>query len=142
MDAGSRPGPGTGAGEAGAPGPAPARGGASSDIPGATLGGRDIARGGRMPRLMTAATAAMVVLGLAFTVVAGPLTNVTDRAAVELRDRAVYVRAVAPASLLRTPDGYVVGPPLAVPPGFSTSGADDPAPRRTPERPATPGTTP
>ncbi|MEV4420838.1 Na+/H+ antiporter subunit D, partial [Patulibacter sp. NPDC049589] len=61
------------------------RGGASADpvddVRGATLGGRDIVRGGAMPRLMTAATAALVVLGLAFTVVAGPLTDLTDRAA-------------------------------------------------------------
>jgi multicomponent Na+:H+ antiporter subunit D len=101
-----------------------------SDIPGATLGGRDIVRGGRMPRLMTAATAGLVVLGLAFTVVAGPLTDVTDRAAVELRDRAVYVGAVAPRTLARTPDGgFVIGPPATLPQGVSTSGADDPAPR-------------
>jgi multicomponent Na+:H+ antiporter subunit D len=64
-----------------------------------------------MPRLMTAATAALVVLGLAFTVVAGPLTDLTDRAAGELRTRSTYVDAVAPVTLLRAGDGYVPGPP-------------------------------
>lgn len=43
---------------------------------------------------MTAATAAAVVLGLAFTVFAGPLTSYTDRAAAELLARTPYVEAV------------------------------------------------
>jgi multicomponent Na+:H+ antiporter subunit D len=69
---------------------------------------------------MTAATAALVVLGLAFTALAGPLTDVTDRAAGELRDRAVYVGAVAPGTVVRTADGGVaVGPPARLPGGFS-----------------------
>ena len=112
-----------------------------NDIPGATLSGRDIVRGGDMPRLMTAATAAMVVLGLSFTVVAGPLTDVTDRAAVELRDRAVYVTAVAPGTVVRTPGGWDFGPPAPLPPGFSSLGAGDAA-GRSPFQPPTTGGTP
>ena len=47
-----------------------------------------------LPRLMVGATLALVVLGTGLTVVAGPLSDLTARAAVELRDRAPYVRAV------------------------------------------------
>ncbi|RJO77210.1 Na+/H+ antiporter subunit D [Nocardia panacis] len=49
---------------------------------------------GRMPALMLAATAALVAVGLALTVFAGPLFGVADRAAADLRDRSVYIGAV------------------------------------------------
>jgi multicomponent Na+:H+ antiporter subunit D len=97
------------------------------DVRGATLGGRDIVRGGAMPRLMTGATAALVMLGLSFTVVAGPLTDLTDRAAGELRTRATYVDAVAPATLLRADDGsYVEGPAPGAPGPAAPSGSGAP----------------
>ncbi|WP_194823456.1 Na+/H+ antiporter subunit D [Micromonospora sp. S-DT3-3-22] len=50
----------------------------------------------RLPALMIGATAALVVLGLALTVAAGPLFQVTADAAVDLRLRTPYVRAVLP----------------------------------------------
>ena len=43
---------------------------------------------------MTAATAALVALGLALTVVAGPLYTLTDRAAADLIARTPYITAV------------------------------------------------
>jgi multicomponent Na+:H+ antiporter subunit D len=48
----------------------------------------------RLPRPMTAATAATVVLGLSYTVLAGPLTAYTDRSAAELIERTPYVQEV------------------------------------------------
>ena len=48
----------------------------------------------RPPRAMTAATAAAVLLGLAFTVLAGPLTGYADRSAAELTDRSPYIQEV------------------------------------------------
>lgn len=48
----------------------------------------------RIPRLMTAATSAAVVLGLAYTVLAAPLTGLADRSAAELLARTPYVQAV------------------------------------------------
>ncbi|MEV0809547.1 Na+/H+ antiporter subunit D [Micromonospora sp. NPDC050200] len=50
----------------------------------------------RLPHLMVGATAALVVLGLAFTLAAGPLFHVTADAAADLRLRTPYVRAVLP----------------------------------------------
>ncbi|MBW4705522.1 MULTISPECIES: Na+/H+ antiporter subunit D [unclassified Micromonospora] len=50
----------------------------------------------RLPGLMVGATTALVVLGLALTVAAGPLFQVTADAAVDLRLRTPYVRAVLP----------------------------------------------
>ncbi|RKN49217.1 Na+/H+ antiporter subunit D [Micromonospora endolithica] len=50
----------------------------------------------RLPALMVGATVALVVLGLALTVVAGPLFDVTGDAAADLRDRRPYVRSVLP----------------------------------------------
>ncbi|MFI9642977.1 Na+/H+ antiporter subunit D [Micromonospora sp. NPDC051925] len=50
----------------------------------------------RLPRLMVGATTALVVLGLALTVAAGPLFQVTADAAADLRLRTPYVRAVLP----------------------------------------------
>ncbi|ARF75891.1 Na+/H+ antiporter subunit D [Kitasatospora albolonga] len=48
----------------------------------------------RLPWPMTAATAATVVLALAFTVFAGPLAAYTDRSAVELLERTPYIEEV------------------------------------------------
>lgn len=78
------------------------------EVVGATLGGGAIAQASKMPRLMIGATAALVVLGLAFTVVAGPMTALSERAAGELHDRSIYVDAVGlqegdPVSGLATP---------------------------------------
>lgn len=53
---------------------------------------------GRMPALMLAPTAALVVVGLALTVLAGPILGVADRAAADLLDRSVYVGAVLGSS--------------------------------------------
>ncbi|MCY1654240.1 Na+/H+ antiporter subunit D [[Kitasatospora] papulosa] len=60
----------------------------------ATLQGQAVTTTVRPPRAMTAATAGAVVLGLAFTVLAGPLTAFTDRSAVELISRRPYVEEV------------------------------------------------
>nr|WP_206313716.1 Na+/H+ antiporter subunit D [Streptomyces coryli] len=48
----------------------------------------------KIPGLMTAATAALVGLGLTYTVLATPLTGLADRSAAELLDRAPYIEAV------------------------------------------------
>ncbi|MFC3505151.1 Na+/H+ antiporter subunit D [Micromonospora krabiensis] len=50
----------------------------------------------RLPGLMVGATVALVLFGLALTVVAGPLFDVTADAASDLRDRTPYLRAVLP----------------------------------------------
>ncbi|HWN26051.1 MAG TPA: Na+/H+ antiporter subunit D [Actinomycetospora sp.] len=47
-----------------------------------------------LPRVMAGATAALVTLGLALTVVAGPLYAVADQAAADLVARTPYVQAV------------------------------------------------
>ncbi|SOC47598.1 multisubunit sodium/proton antiporter, MrpD subunit [Blastococcus aggregatus] len=47
-----------------------------------------------LPRVMVGATAAMVVVTVGLTVVAGPLYAVADRAAGDLLDRAPYISAV------------------------------------------------
>ncbi|HBF82575.1 MAG TPA: Na+/H+ antiporter subunit D [Streptomyces sp.] len=60
----------------------------------ASLHGRAVTTTTRPPGAMTAATVAAVALGLAFTVLAGPLTAFTDRAAAELIDRGPYTEAV------------------------------------------------
>ncbi len=49
---------------------------------------------GRMPSLMVGSTAALVVVGLAMTVFAGPLVGYAERAAHNLTDRSVYVGTV------------------------------------------------
>ncbi|MFD2764647.1 Na+/H+ antiporter subunit D [Micromonospora eburnea] len=51
----------------------------------------------RLPGLMVGATTALVALGVALTLVAGPLFRVSVDAATDLRDRTPYVRAVLPA---------------------------------------------
>lgn len=50
--------------------------------------------GARLPRTMTLATAALVALGLALTVVAGPLYTVAERSAADLLARTPYIEAV------------------------------------------------
>ncbi|WP_406145296.1 Na+/H+ antiporter subunit D [Streptomyces sp. NBC_01012] len=60
----------------------------------ATLQGRVVTTTVRPPTAMTAATAAAVALGLAFTVLAGPLAAFTDRSAAELIARSPYVEEV------------------------------------------------
>ncbi|MGC5029645.1 Na+/H+ antiporter subunit D [Micromonospora sp. DT229] len=51
---------------------------------------------GPLPGLTVGATTALVVLGVALTVVAGPLFEVTRGAAVDLRERTPYIQAVLP----------------------------------------------
>ncbi|MEU9061033.1 Na+/H+ antiporter subunit D [Streptomyces sp. NPDC048430] len=60
----------------------------------ATLQGRAVTTTIHPPRAMTAATAGAVLLGLAFTVLAGPLAAFTDRSAAELIARRPYVEEV------------------------------------------------
>lgn len=60
----------------------------------ATFGGQEIATSSTLPTSMTGATIGLVVFGLAFTVLAGPLFGLTDRAAGELIARTPYVEAV------------------------------------------------
>jgi multicomponent Na+:H+ antiporter subunit D len=50
----------------------------------------------RLPLLMLAPTAALVSLSLAFVVFAGPLYDLSERAATDLLDGSVYVEAVFP----------------------------------------------
>ena len=54
------------------------------------------ASGAVLPRLMIGSTAALVVLGLALTVVAGPLFDISTDAADDLLRRTPYVEAVFP----------------------------------------------
>jgi multicomponent Na+:H+ antiporter subunit D len=49
---------------------------------------------GKMPAGMLVPTIALVVIGLGLTVFAGPLLDISDRAAESLRDRSVYIEAV------------------------------------------------
>jgi len=66
------------------------------------LDGEAAADGGRgrrrplepLPRVMVGSTAAMVVVTVALTVVAGPLYGIAERAAEDLRDRTPYITAV------------------------------------------------
>ncbi|GGL94381.1 Na+/H+ antiporter subunit D [Streptomyces fumigatiscleroticus] len=60
----------------------------------ASLSGRSITISTRLPGPMVAATLAMVALGLSYTVLAGPLVGLADRAAAELLDRSPYIEAV------------------------------------------------
>ncbi|RCG16545.1 Na+/H+ antiporter subunit D [Streptomyces reniochalinae] len=60
----------------------------------ATFGGQEITTSATLPLSMTVATVALVLFGLAFTVLAGPLFSLTDRAAGELIARTPYVEAV------------------------------------------------
>lgn len=56
-----------------------------------------------LPYTMVGATAAIALVGVLLTVLAGPLYSISTRAADDLLDTTVYVRAVAP-------DGFVGGP--------------------------------
>ncbi|WP_216917346.1 Na+/H+ antiporter subunit D [Nocardia noduli] len=49
---------------------------------------------GRIPPLMLAATAALAAVGLALTVLAGPILGIADRAAADLSDPGVYIGSV------------------------------------------------
>jgi multicomponent Na+:H+ antiporter subunit D len=49
---------------------------------------------GRMPIGMMVPTGALIVVGLALTVMAGPIVGFTDRAAHEVLDRGQYISAV------------------------------------------------
>lgn len=57
-------------------------------------GGGEVVAADPLPRVMTAATATLVALGLALTVVAGPLYGIADRAAQDLVARTPYLSAV------------------------------------------------
>ncbi|MGI5351811.1 Na+/H+ antiporter subunit D [Streptomyces sp. CA-250714] len=60
----------------------------------ATFGGQEITTSSSLPVSMAGATTALVLFGLGFTVLAGPLFALTDRAADELLARTPYVEAV------------------------------------------------
>jgi multicomponent Na+:H+ antiporter subunit D len=49
-----------------------------------------------LPAAMVAPTAGLVLVGVALSVVAGPLFGVADRAAVDLQERSPYVESVLP----------------------------------------------
>ncbi|MGI5222680.1 Na+/H+ antiporter subunit D [Nocardia sp. CA-290969] len=49
---------------------------------------------GRLPTMMVLPTAALVAVGLALTVWAGPILGIADRSAAELQDRSIYIGAV------------------------------------------------
>jgi len=71
------------------PNPAmPAPGDTTHDLPALS--------GAMLPRLMVAPTLVLVALGMALTVVAGPLFAISDQAAGDLIERGGYVRAVLP----------------------------------------------
>ncbi|HEY2224342.1 Na+/H+ antiporter subunit D [Actinomycetospora sp.] len=74
--------------------PAPGTGAYSGDFLGAPSAIAAARRPVALPRAMTAATAGLVAVGLALTVVAGPLYTLTDRAAADLVARTPYVSAV------------------------------------------------
>jgi multicomponent Na+:H+ antiporter subunit D len=48
---------------------------------------------------MVAPTAGLVLVGVALSVVAGPLFGVADRAAADLRERSPYVESVLPGGV-------------------------------------------
>ena len=62
-----------------------------------TFGGQEITTSSTLPASMTGSTIALVLFGLAFTVAAGPLFGLTDRAAHEVMARTPYVEAVVEA---------------------------------------------
>lgn len=55
---------------------------------------------GRMPAFMLLPTIGLVAVGLAMTVFAGPIIDISDRAAADLRDRSVYIDAVRGAEFV------------------------------------------
>jgi multicomponent Na+:H+ antiporter subunit D len=52
-----------------------------------------------LPAAMVAPTAGLVLVGVALSVVAGPLFGVADRAAIDLRERSPYVESVLPGGV-------------------------------------------
>lgn len=60
------------------------------------IGGKAVVTSDVFPPLMLGATVALVLLGVAFTVFAGPLINYSYEAAVELTARTSYLNAVIP----------------------------------------------
>lgn len=63
----------------------------------ATMGGQAIMTTTHLPRTMTGATLTLVALGLALTVLAGPLSAYCERTASEALDSGIYVEAVGAA---------------------------------------------
>lgn len=63
---------------------------------------------GRIPVLMLIPTVALVLVGLAMTVFAGPLIDISERAAHDLRDRSTYIEAVLGENAV--PGGVAEGP--------------------------------
>ncbi|KQU61000.1 cation:proton antiporter [Rhodococcus sp. Leaf278] len=55
---------------------------------------------GKMPAFMLIPTIGLVVVGLAMTVFAGRIIDISDRAAADLRDRSVYIDAVRGAEFV------------------------------------------
>ncbi|MEK8070027.1 Na+/H+ antiporter subunit D [Rhodococcoides navarretei] len=55
---------------------------------------------GRMPAFMLIPTIGLVAVGLAMTVFAGPIIDISDRAAADLRDRSMYIDAVRGAEFV------------------------------------------
>ncbi|CCQ14991.1 putative multisubunit Na+:H+ antiporter MnhD subunit [Rhodococcus sp. AW25M09] len=55
---------------------------------------------GRMPAFMLIPTIGLVVVGLAMTVFAGPIIDISDRAARDLQDRSLYIDAVRGAEFV------------------------------------------
>ena len=55
---------------------------------------------GRMPAFMLIPTIGLVAVGLAMTVFAGPIIDISDRAAADLRERSVYIDAVRGAEFV------------------------------------------
>ncbi|AMY54011.1 hypothetical protein A3L23_02674 [Rhodococcoides fascians D188] len=53
-----------------------------------------------MPAFMLIPTIGLVVVGLAMTVFAGRIIDISDRAAADLRDRSVYIDAVRGAEFV------------------------------------------
>ena len=51
-------------------------------------------RSSTIPISLLVPTAALMLVGLAFTIAAGPLFGITERSADELRDRTPYISAV------------------------------------------------
>ncbi|MDG4767084.1 Na+/H+ antiporter subunit D [Solwaraspora sp. WMMD406] len=88
---------GSGSGSGGSAGPA-----TTVRVPSTDSESTPLAAGGPgavepMPPLLVGATTALVVLGLALTVLAGPLFDISGEAAANLVDRTPYIEAVFPA---------------------------------------------
>ena len=62
------------------------------------IGGQRLTRSESYPPGMLLATCALIAVTLGFTVWAGAMSSFTERAAVELGDRQIYINAVEEAS--------------------------------------------